>query len=298
MSDRDSLLEMGFAEAAVNRALKATSNSGLQSALDWLDAHADDDHEAEQDTTEATGSEDAGELKEDEEGTAQSLVCNDCGKRFRDASFAERHATISGHVNFAESAEAIKPLTEEERAEKLQELKQRMAEKRELLKQQEKEEQKERERIRRLAGQEMNEAKERLKEQEILKAVEAKKREKLEDKRARDAIIQQIEEDKKERAARRAQASASRPRPTTTNHTETRLQLRMPSGPPVINTFAVDAPLDEVMVFVREKLGNSAANVTLSTVFPRRVLTSNEKSKTLKELDLVPSSVLVVAVLP
>jgi hypothetical protein len=77
-----------------------------------------------------------------------------------------------------------------------------MAQKRVLLEQKEKEERKERERIRRMAGQEMNEVRERLKDQEILKAMEEKKREKEEDKRARDAIKRQIEEDKRERAAK------------------------------------------------------------------------------------------------
>ncbi|RKP27692.1 hypothetical protein SYNPS1DRAFT_12309 [Syncephalis pseudoplumigaleata] len=257
--------------------LAARANSNTR-----LEAHADEPAD-EPGATDTDTAEDTGELKEDEQGTAQSLVCTDCGKRFRDATWAERHATLSGHVNFAESAEAIQPLTEEERAQRLKELKTRMEEKRELLKQQEREEQKERERIRRLAGKEMIEAKERLKEQEILKAVEAKKREKLEDKRAREAIIRQIEEDKKERAARvssRAQASGAAstpPKPAVTaavpaaavNHSQARLQLRMPSGPPVVNTFAADAPLDEVMAFVREKLGDPHAAVSLSTTFPR-----------------------------
>ncbi|KAI8057616.1 hypothetical protein BDF22DRAFT_739029 [Syncephalis plumigaleata] len=301
MSDRATLLEMGFAEAAVDRALK------LQRILDYklpLTAHADDPI-TEEDAADTETNEDTGELKDDEEGTAQSLVCNDCGKRFRDGmlripmktSWAERHATLSGHVTLPRG-----------RAEKLQELKQRMEQKRELLKQQEREEQKERERIRRLAGKEMIEAKERLKEQEILKAIEAKKKEKLEEKRAREAIKRQIEEDKKERAARRAQASGSASaaaKPTaaaaaaataptvTANHNETPTHAIRTTG---IHTFAAEAPLEEVMTFVREQAGNSAAIVNLSTTFPRRVMTASDASKTLKELNLVPSSVLVVTI--
>ncbi|RKP05772.1 hypothetical protein THASP1DRAFT_32390, partial [Thamnocephalis sphaerospora] len=89
MSDRDVLLDMGFTPTRVDLALRASGNSGLQSALDWLEAHADDPSVEEQAGKEAKDgeaetAEDAGELKEGEEGTAQSLLCTDCGRRFRD----------------------------------------------------------------------------------------------------------------------------------------------------------------------------------------------------------------------
>ena len=41
------------------------------------------------------------------------------------------HAIKTSHQNFSESTQAIKPLTEEEKKQKLEELKQRMALKRE-----------------------------------------------------------------------------------------------------------------------------------------------------------------------
>ena len=40
--DRDLLLGMGFEAARVDWALRATKNSGLQPALDFLFAHTDD----------------------------------------------------------------------------------------------------------------------------------------------------------------------------------------------------------------------------------------------------------------
>jgi hypothetical protein len=43
----------------------------------------------------------------------------------------------------------------------------------------------------------------------------------------------------------------------------------MPSGPPIVHTFAAEAPLEEVMALVRKQVGNSAATVNLSTTFPR-----------------------------
>ena len=61
---------------------------------------------------------------------AQSLLCNECGKRFRSQEQAEFHASKSGHVDFAESTEEIAPLTEAEKKAKLEELRQKLAEKR------------------------------------------------------------------------------------------------------------------------------------------------------------------------
>lgn len=61
---------------------------------------------------------------------AQSLVCNDCGKKFRSQAQAEFHATKTEHINFAESTEEIAPLTEEEKKAKLEELKRKAAERR------------------------------------------------------------------------------------------------------------------------------------------------------------------------
>ena len=61
---------------------------------------------------------------------AQSLVCDDCGKKFRSQAQAEIHAHRTEHVNFAESTEGIAPLTEEEKKVKLNDLRQKLAEKR------------------------------------------------------------------------------------------------------------------------------------------------------------------------
>jgi len=67
-------------------------------------------------------------LKPGEE--ARSLVCNECGKKFRSQGQAEFHASKTQHVDFAESTEEIAPLTEEEKKAKLEELRRKLAEKR------------------------------------------------------------------------------------------------------------------------------------------------------------------------
>ena len=63
-------------------------------------------------------------------GVANSLVCNDCGKKFRNQAQAEFHAEKTEHVNFSQSTEEIAPLTETEKKARLDELRERLREKR------------------------------------------------------------------------------------------------------------------------------------------------------------------------
>jgi hypothetical protein len=99
----------------------------VQGALQWLEDNQDKTLEEIQ----------AQAQVQDEENPAlqpgeqpRSLVCNDCGKKFRGQSQAEFHASKSGHVDFAESTEEIAPLTEEQKKEKLAELREKLAAKR------------------------------------------------------------------------------------------------------------------------------------------------------------------------
>lgn len=97
----------------------------MQGALQWLEDNQD--KSIEEIETQASDEEDPA-LQPGE--VPRSLVCNDCGKKFRGQSQAEFHASKSGHVDFAESTEEIAPLTEEQKKEKLDELRARLASKR------------------------------------------------------------------------------------------------------------------------------------------------------------------------
>ncbi|RHZ79308.1 hypothetical protein Glove_149g46 [Diversispora epigaea] len=318
-SDRDTLIDMGFPPDKVDRALKAVKNAGLQPAMDWLFSHPGDSDEPEGGATlgeKPIGeeiSETSSSLKNTEEGeiraedqTAQSLVCEDCQKLFRDASTAERHAIKSGHVNFSESTTVIKPLTEEEKAAKKEELKRVLAEKREMRLMQEKEEEKSREKIRRKTGQELSEVKAKLEEKEMQKALIAKKKEKEEERLAKAKIKAQIEADKKERAAKReaakqatlqhqqeiAIAEAAAAANVSKEYSEARLQIRQPSGSPITHTFQSTDTLQVVYDHVSQHVSEP---FNLMTTFPRKMFGDSEMEKTLKELDLVPSAVLVVS---
>ncbi|KAI7821460.1 hypothetical protein BX661DRAFT_217619 [Kickxella alabastrina] len=149
MSDKATLIEFGFTELRAEKALRATSNSGLQQALDWLEAHSND---ADIDDPISESSAPPPPLFQ------QQQRCTDCGKQFATPELAQYHATKSGHANFAESTEAVKPLSEAEKQEKLQEVQRKIAAKRAQREEEARAEQKQGELIRRKAGQDMTEA--------------------------------------------------------------------------------------------------------------------------------------------
>jgi hypothetical protein len=100
----------------------------VQGALEWLEKNQDKSLEEITSKTEAERS--AGTLTLESEEEARSLVCNECGKGFRTKEQAEFHATKTGHVDFAESTKEIAPLTEAEKKAKLEELRQKLEQKR------------------------------------------------------------------------------------------------------------------------------------------------------------------------
>lgn len=135
---------MGFEGERVDWALHATKNRGLQPALDHVVENSerpipDYKNQAGASTSGAAGSDEYdaedqaaladmyaknGQKGEDDMlagiGEAQSIKCVECGKLLKSAAFASFHAEKSGHTNFEESTEEIKPLTEEEKKQKLQ----------------------------------------------------------------------------------------------------------------------------------------------------------------------------------
>jgi len=213
----NSLLEMGFPE---NRAKKAVNNNAdLESAITWLEQHENDpdiddpvpDDEvipktAEEGAPTAMDTEEAnpdgGDAPEaPAEGTAQSLKCGDCGALLRDMVAAEMHAAKTQHMNFEESTECVKALTPEEKAAKVAQLKQKLAERRAAREEGEKVDEIQREKQRRFQGKEMAKTREELEKQARLREAQARKKEKQAEKAERERLKKLIEQDKRERAA-------------------------------------------------------------------------------------------------
>ncbi|KAG0163420.1 hypothetical protein DFQ30_000189 [Apophysomyces sp. BC1015] len=321
-NDIDTLVEMGFSRVKVQKAWKATNGAGLQPAMDWILSHPEVSDEPDADeppaaqtlgsattatTAPASSAEEEGEIQNGEQ-TAQSLGGE--GLTISLAAAAERHAIRTQHQNFSESTEAIAPLTPEEKKAKLAELKARLAEKRALKAQEDAEESKKQEKMRRRTGQEISAVKEQMEAKEMKKAFDAKRKEKEEDRLARAKIKAQIEADKQERLAKKeeakrvaqaevaAAASSSTVKPTNVpgvakEYKEARLQIRVPGAAPITHTFSADATLTDVREFLQTQ--GCTGVFTLSTTFPRKTFGQEDFTKSLKELNLVPSSALMLA---
>ena len=156
-SDLDQLIEMGFdkerAQLAVTKTggcksltlrhslvLLVLTRCSVQGALEWLENNQDKSLEEIKAQVEQDGDEEGPALQPGEE--PRSLVCNDCGKKFRSTAQAEFHASKSQHVDFSESTEDLAPLTEDQKKERLDELREKLAAKRALQSEQDKVDQK------------------------------------------------------------------------------------------------------------------------------------------------------------
>lgn len=252
-----------------------------------------------------------GEVEQGEEGQgkAASLKCDDCGKLFKSAEFAEMHAVKTQHSNFSESTEEIAPLTAEEKAAKLKEIEAKMHERRMEREAKEKEEQISREKLRRKQGQEIVAAKAASDEAEMKKIAEQRRLEKQEERQAKQRVLDQIARDKADRAAKynKKPDAAAEPTPAPApaaqappvekkEYTECRLQIRLPNGTSLTNSFGVNEELAAVRLYVdlNRKDGGSAMPITFMTTFPKKVFSEADMRKSLAGLGLVPSAVLMV----
>ncbi|OGE50441.1 hypothetical protein PENARI_c017G06097 [Penicillium arizonense] len=306
-SDLDQLIEMGFDKERAQIAV--TKTGGLQGALQWLEDNQDKSLEEIQAQAEA----------QEEEGPAlqpgeapRSLVCNDCGKKFRSTAQAEFHASKSQHVDFSESTEEIAPLTEEQKKERLAELREKLAAKRAGQSEQDKIDKKNNEKIRQKSTKESQNAKEELERKQMMKEAAAKKREKQADIDAKKRIKAKIEADKEERRLKAERERAERagvaplpvpaaaPAPTASGpatskpasaYTETRLRFQSPKGN-IMKTLPVDTTLFEVAAALKEQDGIEVQSFVQT--FPKKVFDAEFFGETLKELGLVPSASLVV----
>jgi len=265
----NTLLDMGFGNIRAVRGLQATGFKGVEPAMEWLLAHADD-ASLDNPLTE----EEAGEMKSKLEAPAEPEK---------------------------------KPLTEEEKKEKLARLEELRVQKRAERLAKEAEEAKEKEKRRIESGKDMGEIRQALAEQEIKKLAEQRRREKEEEKKAKARVLAQIEADK---AARRAEKEAAKAGATSSaavsapspvqpsvkkDYSEAKLQIRQTNGQPIVYSFGAKEPLAAVRVYVEmNRTDGGSGPVKFMTNFPKKVFSEDEYENTLENLGLVPSAVLMV----
>lgn len=278
MSSKEAMLatlgEMGFTGNRAARGLKATDYRGVEPAMEWLLSHADDE--------------------------------------LLDQPLTEEEATdwTASATNNEEEAPARKPLTEEERKEKLQKLEELRVQKRKEREERERIEAKEKEKKRIKEGQGMSEIKQALAEQEIKKMAELRRREKQETKEAKAKILAQIEADKMARKKKfnmEGSEDAATPTPAPPlaaaavtpapkkDYNDARLQIRQSNGQPLVHTFGSKEPLSAVRLYVQmNRTDGGVGEVKLMTNFPKKVFSDDDYDNTLENLGLTPSAVLIV----
>ncbi|CAL3971265.1 unnamed protein product [Diplocarpon coronariae] len=310
------LLEMGFDSKKAELAVKKTGN--LQGALTWLEDNADKSVEEIEASNATTVDEEEGnqsvEAKPLEAGEiAKSMVCDDCGKKLRSMMQAQAHGERTGHSNYSESTEEIAPLTEEEKKQKLEELREKAAARKALKSIQDREEAKANEKIRMKATKEVQDAKENLAKQEQIKAAAKKRQEKIDDLAAKRRIQEKIAADKEARRLKAeaqkaeregrapppdpsiaaAQASSSSAAPIAKKVvTDARLRLQTATGV-VMKTFPAQTTLFEVAQALETENGGPVESFTMT--FPKKTFSGGiDFGLTLKEAGLAPSAVLIV----
>jgi UBX domain-containing protein 1/4 len=134
--------EMGFTLLRAQKGLLFSSDETVESAVEWLMEHQDD-----------VDIDDP--IPVDADAKAQSYKCNECGKILSNMANLELHANKTGHSDFEESTTVVKPLTAEEKAAKITEIKELLKLKRAEREESEKVDHVEREKQRRFQGKEM-----------------------------------------------------------------------------------------------------------------------------------------------
>uniref|UniRef100_A0A0P4WST3 UBX domain-containing protein n=1 Tax=Scylla olivacea TaxID=85551 RepID=A0A0P4WST3_SCYOL len=284
-----------------------TSGGGGACAAEATEGATGGGGEGKADAAEAT-KEASGEDGQDE---AKSIKCDDCGKLFKTSEEVEFHAVKSGHTNFSESTEEKKPLSEEEKLQKKRELEEKIKLRRKEREEKEAKEALEREKKRIQMGQQITERKRIMQENEMKRLAEERRKEKQEDKLARQRVKEQIERDRqarREKDLRGSQgAAAPEPKPQSApaaqpaqkkDYAQARLQIRFPSGTPLVQEFKAKEPLSAVRLWISLNRPDGVPPETpfnLSTTFPRKIFDDEDMDKPLEVLGLVPTAVLMVS---
>ncbi|KAG4303300.1 hypothetical protein PCANB_000367 [Pneumocystis canis] len=212
------------------------------------------------------------------------------------------------HTCFGELVEEIKPITDEEKEKKIKNLKEMLYERRMTQKIKEEQEACKNELIRRKRNQEFIKLVEDQKQKLQLREISLRKEEKKYDLLEKKRIKQQIEADKRQRKENEERARIMKNKVSednqpviliskTTSYDTTRLQIRVESGTrcsPIIRVFSSKDTLRLVAESIFSESGVTPDTAIFISTFPKREYFGNDLDKTLEELQLVPSSVLIL----
>ncbi|XP_076625131.1 UBX domain-containing protein 4 [Colletes latitarsis] len=162
-----------------------------------------------------------------------------------------------------------------------------------------------REKERRKMGHDLQKFKRIQQELKTKQALEEKRKEKADEAVAREKVRQQIAQDKLERKQRELALQQGKQKepvqepskphvPVANNATITRIQFRLPTGNPHMGQFEPTSTLRDLRTYVVQNIDLPFSQFAMSISFPRRDLTQEEDDKTLLELELVPTAVILI----
>lgn len=193
--------------------------------------------------------------------------------------------------------------TEAEKQEKIKKAMKLIEQKRIERVQEEQRLEKEKEVQRRKEGQQVQDLKKWQSDQELKQLKEDRLKDKQDAKAARQRVLDLIAEDKKERAQRfgmQGPSTPAEPKPSPVTPTEAvpnsaRIQFKKPDGEIEVVTFDSDLLFSDLHLFVKNGvLHGTMKDFSLALTFPRREFTNLDFDKTLANLNLTPSAVLLI----
>lgn len=158
---------------------------------------------------------------------------------------------------------------------------------------------------RRKDSKEMQTLKEKQKEDDYKELKESIKRDKKLEQETRQKILDQIANDRKERAQKLNPQAPSTSASTSNIQTpkpipgdSSKLQFRTPNGETHAHTFTNATLFSEIRSYVKSSVlvGSGISNFSLVMSYPRKEFTLEDDSKTLLDLGLCPSGVILVVV--
>ncbi|UYV64705.1 UBXN1 [Cordylochernes scorpioides] len=141
-----------------------------------------------------------------------------------------------------------------------------------------------------------------MEEQEMRRIMEQKRREKLEDKMARQRVLEDIQRDRLARQEKFGGApAAAAPAPTPVVETAPQPESSTSSKKyeeckiqTLVQTFSPQEELAAVRLYVQLHRTDGSESFGLMTTYPRRVFTDEDMNTPLQALGLVPSAVIFV----
>merc|ERR1712137_353857 len=318
-----SLVEMGFPENHVKKALSATGNQGLEQAIDWIVNNPDDgtDFTPAPTVGGSSGSERGDPMNWDDEDDASDDLkrllaenkVRQLGSR-PNPQDSEPSPDANTPSNTEDSTPSPDPQPEREKTraqlsweEREKQMNEKLAAIKEQKRKQEEKEELERERKRVKDAANISGTLEHLEDVRRKAEIQESKRKKLADKRAREEIRRKIQAAKQERAAKTDQSPSIDPahspntppqaqspaQPSSPISTECALAIRLPNGKTVKHTFPSSANLRSVHDLLISEVGRSG--FSLVTNYPRKVYSGSALDSTsLTQAQLVPRGALSV----